>query len=262
VSNSEPPNRQPYHVRAIERAIDVIRTFGPGRSALTLSEVASATGLDRATTRRMLLTLQDLGYVRADGKRYSLTPMILQLGYSYLSGLSLVEIARPHLQSLAHALGETASLTILDGDDVVYLDLAASSRLSSVRITVGTRFRAHATSMGRVLLGGLSTDLVDEYFSRVTAKDRPERLVRPVSELRAEVDEAAHRGWAIVDEELEEGLRGVAAPIRERRGLVVAAVNVSVHAARHSIDDVAELYVPAMLAAASSIEADLYGMQT
>ena len=255
------PERPAYYVRAIERGISVIRAFGADRPKQTLSEVAVGSELDRATTRRVLLTLQDLGYVRSSGKLFELTPKVLQLGYSYLSGLTLVEIARPHLRTLAENLGETASLTVLENDDVVYLDLAASNRLASVRISVGTRFRAHTTSMGRVLLAAQSAERVDEYFSKLESEDRTERLVRSTSELRRAILDASIRGWAVVDEELEQGLRGIAAPVRNKRREVVAAVNVSVHSARHSLEDVATRYAPAILATAGAIEDDLYGLQ-
>jgi IclR family pca regulon transcriptional regulator len=250
-------SRERHYVRAVERTILVIRAFGAERSTMTLSEVAEASGLDRATARRILLTLADLGYVRRSGRQFELTPLVLQLGYAYLSGMSLVEIVRPHLRRLAERLGETASLTVLDGDEVVYLDLASGSRLSSVRINVGTRFKAHATSMGRVLLGGLPQEELEQYLEHVTADRRTERTVRPIEDLRAEIKLAVERGWATVDQELEEGLRGVAAPIHDRQGAVIAALNVSAHANRKTIAELAELYVPAIATAVREIEAEL-----
>ncbi len=261
MQDAEESDRPAYYVRAIERGLSVIRAFGATRPEQTLTQVAVGSGLDRATTRRVLLTLADLGYVRTSGKLFELTPKVLQLGYSYLSGLSLVDIARPHIRTLAETLGETASLTVLDNDDVVYLDLAASNRLASVRISVGTRFRAHTTSMGRVLLASQPTERVEEYFGRLESEDRTERLVRSTDELRRAISDAAIRGWAVVDEELEQGLRGIAAPVHNRRREVVAAVNVSVHSARHSLEDVASRYAPAIIAAAGAIEDDLYGLQ-
>ncbi|KQV06781.1 IclR family transcriptional regulator domain-containing protein [Leifsonia sp. Root112D2] len=259
--SAEPEAREPYYVRAVERALQVIQAFDAEHPSQTLSEVAAATRLNRATARRLLLTLQDLGFVSSQGRQFTLTPHVLQLGYAYLSGMSLVEIARPHLQSIARELGETASLTVLDGDEIVYLDLATSSRLSSIQINVGTRFKAHTTSMGRVLLAGLPQEQIEAYLKRLEHDRRLERTVRPIDELRSEIAQTAERGWATVDQELEEGLRGVAAPVRDRRGDVIAAVNVSAHAARKTIADLAELYVPPILETVRRIEAGLVGYQ-
>ncbi|THG29310.1 IclR family transcriptional regulator domain-containing protein [Naasia lichenicola] len=259
MSTEDPQARQPHFIRSLERGLAVISAFDEAHPRQSLSEVAGVTGLDRATVRRVLLTLRDLGYVKFEGREFLLTPRVLQLGYAYLSGMSLVEIARPHLQEIAHELGETASLTVLDGDDIVYLDLATSTRLSSVQINVGTRFRAHATSMGRVLLSGRSAAEIEGYLERLKGSRRVERTVRSLDELRAEIEATAERGWATVDKELEEGLRGVAVPVRDRRGEVIAAINVSAHAARSSISDLAELYVPPIRRAAASIEAELLG---
>lgn len=259
--SAEPEGREPYYVRAVERALRVIQTFNAEHPSQTLSEVAAASNLNRATARRLLLTLKDLGFVSGNARQFSLTPHVLQLGYAYLSGMSLVEVARPHLQSLARELGETASLTVLDGDEIVYLDLATSSRLSSIQISVGTRFKAHTTSMGRVLLAGLPQEQIESYLKRVESDRRRERTVRPINELRREIELTAERGWATVDQELEEGLRGVAAPVHDRSGQVIAAVNVSAHAARKTIADLAELYVPPMLETVHSLEASLVGYQ-
>lgn len=246
-----------YYVRAAARTLHVIRCFGADTPRLTLSDIARATGLDRATARRLLLTLRDLGYVRQDGRDFSLTPRVLELGYAFLSGLSLVEIARPYLQAVAHRLHETASLTVLEGDDVVYLDLASSSRIAAVQIKVGTRFKAHATSMGRVMLADLPAQELDAVLNRVEHDQRIERTVRSAGELRDEIRRAGEQGWAIVDQELEIGLTGVAAPIRDHAGRVVAAVNVSAHSSRRTLDDLAEVYVPEIQQTAAAISAEL-----
>lgn len=237
--------------------MSVIRAFGPNQQRLSLSQVATSAELDRATTRRFLLTLSDLGYVRLVGNEFELTPLVLSIGYSYLSGLSLPDIARPYLQNLARELNETASLTILDGDDIVYLDLASGSRFSAVQIAVGTRFAAHRTSMGRVLLGGLSSQDRHDRIAGLVSSDP--QWGRSVDDLMSEVERTAQRGWATADEELEEGLRGVAVPIRDRSSTVIAALNVSAHAARLTIDEMAVQYVPVMLKSARTIEAELAG---
>ncbi len=247
-----------HFVRAVERAFRVVRAFGPDTPSMTLSEVAARTDLDRATARRLLLTLVDLGYARRSGRdRFELTPRVLELGYAYLSGLSLVDVALPHLQSMSYELRETASLTELDGPDVVYLALAQSSRLSGLRITVGTRYAAWATSMGRVLLAGLPDDELDAHLDSVTVQRRTDQTVRDVAALREAVVRAREQGWALVEGELEDGLRGVAAPVRNRAGRVIAAVNVSTHVGVASREELTGRHLPRLLQAAAGIEADL-----
>ncbi|MQA07348.1 MAG: helix-turn-helix domain-containing protein [Pseudonocardiaceae bacterium] len=249
----------PHFVQSVARALAVLRAFSAERPSLTLSEASRATGLDRATVRRLLLTLSDLGYVRSNGRAFHLTPRTLELGYAYLSSLSLPDIARPHLQRLAGTLNETAALTVLDGDDIVYLALVPSSRLTAVNISIGTRFKAYATSMGRVLLAGLPAAELNAYLDRIDLQPKTERTLRTPEQLRAELDEVRARGWALVDRELEDGLRGAAVPVRSRGGAVIAAVNVSVHADRTTPDFVEREYLPEILRTVQLIEADLAG---
>ena len=257
--SDEAPSR--YYVRAVERALRVIRAFDARQRSMSLSDVARATELDRATVRRLLLTLVDLGYVREEGREFVLTPRVLALGYAYLSGVSLVDIAQPHLQHMAHVLDETAALTVLDDDHVVYVSLAPSTRLTAVTITVGTRFEAYATSMGRVLLAGLSDDELDAHLAEVDIRPRTARTITSVDELRAEILRAREQGWALVDQELEDGLCGVSVPVRDRFGAPVAAVNVSAHSSRTRPADLAQTYLPHMLKAVAAIEADLGATQ-
>jgi IclR family pca regulon transcriptional regulator len=236
-----------------------MRTFSADRPFLTLSDAAQETGLDRATARRLLLTLADLGYVRTDGRLYYLTPRVLQLGYAYLSSLSLPEIARPHLQELARTLKETAALTVLDGDDIVYVAVVPGARLTAVNISIGTRFKAHATSMGRVLLAGLPEKELENRLRGMRIEPQTERTISTVDQLRAEINDVRKQGWALVDRELEDELRGTAAPVHNRRDEVIAAVNVSVHANRTAHDVVESDYVPEILETVAKIEADLAG---
>jgi IclR family transcriptional regulator, pca regulon regulatory protein len=250
-----------HFVQSVARALAVMRSFNADRPRQSLAEVARETGLDRATARRLLLTLADLGYVTGDSRGFELTPRVLELGYSYLSGLSLPEIAYPHLRRLAGELNETAALAVLDGDDIVYVALVPSSRLATIRINVGTRFEAYATSMGRVLLAGLPEPRFEEYLSRLHLRARTDRTVRTVDMLRQEIDKARAQGWALVDSELEEGLRGAAAPVRDRAGAVIAAANVSVHSARTTPELVEREYVPAILRTVRMIEADMMGLR-
>jgi IclR family pca regulon transcriptional regulator len=247
----------PHFVQSVARALSVMRSFTADRRTQSLAEVAKETGLDRATARRLLLTLADLGYVASDGRNFELTPRILELGYAYLSSMSLPEIAQPHLQALARDLNETAALAVLDGDDIVYVALVPSSRLAAVKINIGTRFDAYATSMGRVLLAGLPDVELDERLGRVRLEPRTDRTVRDLRSLRGEIDNVRDQGWALVDSELEEGLRGAAAPVRDRAGRVIAAANVSVHAGRTTPELVERDYIPMILRTVRLIEADL-----
>jgi IclR family transcriptional regulator, pca regulon regulatory protein len=249
--------RETYFVQSLERGLAVIRAFGEDRPELTLSEVARETGLTRAAARRFLLTLADLGYVRSDGRRFALSPRVLELGYAYLSSLSLPEIAEPHLERLAAEVRESSSVSVLDGDDIVYVARVPTSRIMRVAINVGTRFPAHATSMGRVQLAALEDADLDAYLDRVELRPLTANTLTDPVKLRAELGRIRTQGWALVDQELEEGLRSVAAPIRDRTGRVVAAVNVSAHASRASKDAVRRVLLPPLLATAGRIEADL-----
>ncbi|MGB7382951.1 MAG: IclR family transcriptional regulator [Rhodococcus sp. (in: high G+C Gram-positive bacteria)] len=248
----------PDHVQSLARGLAVIRAFDAEHPRRTLSDVAKATDLTRATARRFLLTLVDLGYVRGDGSLFWLTPRVLELGYSYLSSLSLPDVAGPHLESLAERVRESSSVSILDGDDVVYVARVPVSRIMTVSITIGTRFPAFATSMGRVLLAGLPPDRLDEYLQRVELTALTGKTITNTAALRDELDLVRAQGYCLVDQELEEGLRSIAAPIHDESGAVVAAANVSTQAARHSADDAREHLLPALLHATSAIEKDLY----
>ena len=249
--------RGPDFVQSLERGLAVIRAFDAAHPELTLSEVAAATGVTRAAARRFLLTLAELGYVRTDGRLFSLSPKMLELGYAYLSGLSLPEVAEPHLEALAAEVNESSSVSVLDGGDVVYVARVPTSRIMTVMISVGTRFPAYATSMGRVLLAGLPDADLDSYLSTVRLDRLTPRTIGSVAALRTELARVRAQGWAIVDQELEAGLRAVAAPIRDRSGRTVAAVNVSAHASRTPVEAVRRQLLPPLLAAAARIEADL-----
>ncbi len=245
------------HVQSLARGLSVIRAFGPERPELTLSDVARAAGLTRSAARRFLLTLADLDYVRTDGKLFRLTPRVLDLGYAYLSSLSLPGLAEPHLEALVAEIRESSSLCVLDGDDIVYVARVPTSRIMTVAINVGTRFPAYATAMGRVLLAGLEDAALEEYLSRVRMTAYTARTVRDPERLRAEVARVRAQGHALVSGELEEGLRALAVPVRRRDGRVVAAVNVASLVGRTSDDRVLRELLPPLLRCAEAIEADL-----
>ncbi|RKT54355.1 IclR family transcriptional regulator domain-containing protein [Saccharothrix australiensis] len=257
IEQDGPSERGAHYVRSLERGLAVIRAFTAANPSPTLTDVAKATGLTRAGARRFLLTLVDLGYVRTDGKHFSLTARVLELGYAFLSGISLPEVAQPHLERLSGEVRESTSASVLDGSDVVYVARVAVSRIMAVSITVGTRFPAYATSMGHVLLAGLPGDALDRYLAAVRLEPLTSRTITSPDRLRAELDRVRAQGWALVDQELEEGLRSVAAPVRDRAGRVVAAVNVSTHASRTTADGVRRDMVPPLLAACAAIERDL-----
>ncbi|MEU1195273.1 IclR family transcriptional regulator C-terminal domain-containing protein [Streptomyces sp. NPDC005813] len=249
--------RAPHFVRSFERGLAVIRAFDADQPELTLSEVARACDLTRAATRRFLLTLVDLGYVHSDGRTFRLTPRVLELGYAYLSGFSLPQIAQPHLEQLAERVGESSSLCVLDGDDIVYVARVPTRRIMTAAITVGTRFAAHVTSVGRVILAHRADEETDARLARADLRPLTARTIVSADELRAELHRVRGQGYAIVDQELEEGLRSVAAPVRGRDGEVVAAVNIPVHASRNSVESVRRDLLPHLLATVAAIEADL-----
>ncbi|HTP15368.1 MAG TPA: IclR family transcriptional regulator C-terminal domain-containing protein [Streptosporangiaceae bacterium] len=244
-------------VQSLDRGLAVIRAFGPDRERLSLSEVARATGLTRAAARRFLLTLVKLGYVRCDGREFSLRPRVLELGYAYLSGLTLPEVAAPHVEELVARLHESSSISVLDGHQIVYVVRVPTKRIMTVTISVGTRFAAYATSMGRVLLAAMADDELDRYLAEVTLEPFTSRTVTDQGQLRAILGDVARQGYAIVDQELEEGLRAVAAPIRGPADVGMAAINVSAHASRVSLAAMRTEIAPALLETAALIEADL-----
>lgn len=250
-------DRDAHFVQSLERGLAVIRAFDAQRPELTLSEVARHCDLTRAAARRFLLTLADLGYVRTDGRLFRLTPRVLDLGYAYLSSLSLPEVAAPHLERLVEEVHESSSMSVLDGDDIVYVARVPMARIMTVAINVGTRFPAYATSMGRVLLAALPEKVLEDYLGRVELRRLAPRTTTAPDALRAELTRVRAQGYAIVDQELEGGLRAVAAPVRDKGGTTVAAINVSSHASRSSMEKIRRELVPKLRAAAARIEADL-----
>src|SRR3984885_13235214 len=261
--NGEAPARNSDFVQSLERGLAVIRAFGPDREHLSLSEVAEATGLTRAAARRFLLTLLQLGYVRSDGRKFSLRPRVLELGYAYLSGLSLPDVAAPHMEELVARLHESSSISVLDGQHVVYVVRVPTKRIMTVAISVGTRFPAYATSMGRVLLAALPPDELERYLAEAAPLEPlTDRTVTDPARRPEPLAPGGEQGYAIVDQELEEGLRAVAAPIRGAADVGMAAINVSAHAARVSMDALREHILPALLETAGQIEADLRAQGT
>jgi IclR family transcriptional regulator, pca regulon regulatory protein len=214
-------------VQSLARGLSVIRAFDADNPVMTLSEVSRRTGLTRATARRFLYTLVELGYVRTDGRTFELTALVLQLGYAYLSGQSLSQLAQPLLEDLSRELQESTSVSILEGDDIAYVARVATRRIMTVGIFVGTRFPAYATSMGRVLLAGLPHEQLEDYLARVQLRPLTPNTKTTRAALAAELDRVREQGWCLLDQELELGLRSLAVPVRNSAGEAVAALNVS-----------------------------------
>jgi IclR family pca regulon transcriptional regulator len=253
---TEAPPRDGAFVQSLERGLAVIRALSGG-DPQTLSDVARTTGLSRASARRFLLTLEALGYVHQTGGRFALTPQVLDLGYAYLSGLELPQVAEPHLQKLVERVHESSSVSVLDGHDVVYVARVPTRRIMAVAISVGTRFPAYATSMGRVLLAGLEPAALDALLTGLELEPLTPGTVTSERELRRILDGVRAHGYALVDQELEAGLRSIAVPIHDRSGAVAAAMNLSVHASRATAADMERELLPPLRDAAAAVERDL-----
>lgn len=249
--------RSSDYVQSLERGLAVIRAFDAESPELALSDVARRTRLPRAAARRFLLTLVELGYVRLERGRFSLRPRVLELGYAYLSGLGLPEVAQPHMEALVARVNESCSLSVLDDTDIVYVVRVPTRRIMAITLTVGTRLPAYATSMGRVLLAGLPPAELEARLARTEISPLTPRTVPDVDTLRSRLDRARGDGWAAVDQELEQGVRSAAAPVRDASGRVVAALNVSAHASRTSMQELRRDILPLVLATAAAIESEL-----
>ncbi|GIH25098.1 transcriptional regulator [Acrocarpospora phusangensis] len=242
------------YLQSLARGLAVLASLGRARGGLTLSEAAEATGLPRATARRALLTLADLGYAGQEGRRFAARPRVLELGYARLSSMGFGEVVQPHLAGLMEEIRESVSMAVLDGTDIRYVARVPAYRIMSVDITVGSRLPAYATSMGRVLLA----DLGPAEQSGLLARTPPRPLTRRTrTDLDAVLAEVAAAGYALVDEELEEGLRSIAVPVRDAAGRAIAAINVATHVARRSAEATCAVLLPALSATAARIEADL-----
>ncbi len=249
--------RRTDFVQSLDRGLAVIRCFSSERPSLTLSEVAERTGLTRAAARRFLLTLQELGYVGSSGRQFSLRPRVLALGYAYLSSFSVAQIAQPHLEDLAEELHESCSVSVLDGDDIVYVARASANRIMTISLTVGTRLPPYPTSMGRVLLASLPEPELDALLARTQLRKLTEHTVTDPAELRGILSKVRAQGWAAVDQELEAGVRSIAVPIRNSSAKVVAAINASAHAARVPMRTLEKQFLPKLLDAVQQIDAEL-----
>ena len=242
-------------LQSLERGMAVIQVFSRDHPALTLSEVARLTGFTRATCRRILLTLEKLGHVRSDGRSFMLTPRVLTLGWAYLTSLNLSELAQPLMEDLVERTRESCSAATLDLPDIVYVARVPTRRIMTIALGVGARLPASATSMGRVLLAALSETELDAYLDETPLERFTERTIVDRDEFKAAIATVRAQGWALVDQELEMGLRSVAAPINRAHSGTIAAINCSAAAQRVSIDEFSERIVPALLETAKLISA-------
>jgi IclR family pca regulon transcriptional regulator len=240
-------------VEALARGLEVIKAFGPTALELSVSEVASRTGLARPTARRLLMTLEQLGYVRSVGGVFSLTTRTLELGTSYISALGMWEVARPHLVHLVSRTGESSSMSQLDGSDIVYTARVPVAKIIAFSVRIGTLFPAVATSMGRVLLADKTADELEA----VLATPSRSGIIPRITPTRAELDESLglirERGWAMSDEMLSVGIRSIAAPVVDSEGRTAAAMNVTVHAAETSVERLTNEYLPLLLDTAAAV---------
>lgn len=244
------------YVQSLARGLAVIAAFDAEHPRMTLSDVARRADLSRAAARRFLLTLETLGYVRSDGREFSLTPQVMRLGFAYLSSQSLPDIAQPHLQDLSMQIGESTSVAVLDGDDIMYVARRATTRIMHVSIRVGTRFPAYVTSMGRVLLAARPDAEIDAYLARAQLVALTAQTITDPAVLRERLEQVRELGYSLVDQELEVGLRSLAVPIRDRSGAVIAAANVSTSTFA-SPDRSVETHLDALRRTVASIESDL-----
>ena len=238
------PKGDPDFVLSLARGLQVIEAFHEARNGLRVSEAAGRTGLSRAATRRLLITLEALGYAEHSGHMFHLTSRILRLGFSFITSNSIATLAVPILEQLSAHLHESCSVSVLDGDQIVYVARSAPKRVMTIDLGTGSRLPAYCTSMGRVLLAGLPKPEFDAYLAQTVFKPVTPKTIHDRKRLAAVVRQVHSQGFALVDEELELGLRSIAAPVVSQTGRVVAAMNSGVHAARVSTSELLERILP------------------
>lgn len=241
------------HIQSLEKGLKVIQTFSEKSPTLTISETSEKTGYSRPTARRILLTLEHLGFAQFQNGVFSLTAQTLSLGYAYLSSQSMWDIARPFMQEFVKHTGESSSIAVLDGTDIIYVARVPTKRIMTITLNVGSRLPAYATSMGHVLLAHLSQEELDIYLEKATFDKLTEKTLTTKEQLIKELKRVRERGWDMVEQQLEEGLRSIAAPIKNAEGKVFAAINCSAHAGRISSQKLKEEYLPHLLKVSDKI---------
>ena len=236
----------PSFMTSLARGLAVIRAFSDQRRSMTIAQISHKTGIPRASVRRCLHTLKQLGYADADANNFSLKPKVLTLGYSYLSSTPLTVSTHPYLNQISRALNESCSLAVLEDGEVLYVARSATSRIMSVSLNTGSRLPAYCTSLGRVMLAHMEDDALNAYLDKVKLKAYTERTVVSAKRLREILAEVRSSGYALVEEELEIGLRSIAVPVRGASGNVLAALNVSAQATRISSRKMKEEFLPVL----------------
>ena len=256
-------DNSPDFIEAIARGLDVIRAFGPGQPVMSLAGVAGASDLPRPTARRILLTLEQLGYARQVGAGgYELTPRVLDLGMSYVLSRGLWEVARPHMEALVSRTRESSSIAQLDGSDIVYVARVAVPKIVTLAVTIGTRFPAMQTSLGKVLLAALPLTEAEQVLAEPSRSGITPRWQPDATERAASLREVRARGWALTDEQLAPGIRSVAVPLRDGDGRVIAALNVNSHAAETPLEVLTGKHLPLLLQTAGAVSADWAAYQS
>jgi IclR family transcriptional regulator, pca regulon regulatory protein len=258
VAESPPPS-DPDFMLSLARGLAVIRAFGEGKPQLSIREVALATGFSRAAARRCLYTLTTLGYASGANGVYELTPATLSLASNYLGSTSIARVAQPILERVSSQIHESSSVAVLDGDDIVYVARAAVRRILSIGLAVGSRLPAPCTSMGRVLIAHLDEPSRVRLLGRVKLTRHTPRTIVDKTEFRAELERIRTQGYAVVDQELELGLRSMAVPIVGAGRRVMAAINVGVHAGRADRQTLLREFLPVLQQAAADIGAATRG---
>lgn len=246
----------PNFMASLARGLAVIRAFSQQEQFPTIARISQRTGIPRAAVRRCLYTLARLGYVAADGRHFSLRPKILALGHAYLTSTRLAPTAQSFLDEVNAAVHEACSLAVLDEDDVLYVARSrTSARIMSIDLRPGSRLPAHCTSMGRVLLAHLPPPELRAYLGRTKLRPLTERTIASREKLLQVLEAVRRNGYAIVDQELEIGLRSIAVPVRDTSGKVVAAMNVGTQAARVPLRDMEARILPRLQSAAAELGA-------
>jgi IclR family pca regulon transcriptional regulator len=251
--SAAPPVPGDSYVQSFARGLEVIRSFSAEARSQTLTEVAARAGLTRAGARRILLTLQTLGYVENDGRLFRLTPRILDLGFAYLSSMPIWDLAEPVMEELVERVKESCSAAVLDGGDIVYVLRVPTHKIMKINLGVGSRLPACSTALGRVLLAGLPDDEVEARLRLSPPQRLTRRTVTDPAVLAERIREARAQGWCLLDQELEEGLVSLAAPVTDRAGRTVAALNISGQANRTSAAAMKRELLPALLEAARTV---------
>ena len=245
------------YIQSIERGLSIIQAFSHEHPDLTVSEAAKITDLSRPTVRRILLTLEELGYVHAINGRYTLTARVLSLGYAYISSKNIWEFTHPHMRKLVEKTEESTSIAVLDQTEIVYVARIPTKRIMTISLDIGSRLPAYATSMGQVLLAHLSPTELDTYLKSVELKPFTNKTIIDKETLIDQLEEIRVNGWASAGQQLEDGLYSIAAPIRNKTGKVIAAINISAHAGRISQQLKDDFYIPVLLQTADEISKDL-----